>query len=258
MNKIQIVRVLWGHNTELLKEIPKVPIFENEIVFVFGRNNYEYLIEIGYNCLLLSEDKTDIAYSTFLTHFGHKLEALKIAESMYDEYLFLDWDITISKPIDDDFYKIIRSGNDIQCPLYAYDKEYLIESEKYHKEKGQWSKDLQEFTIHHSDQLTKYSWDYNENLVIPCFCFFYSRKSKIIENLISIYNEMNILTCIEELCLFLYMNCDLDTYINKHEPIVLRGKEYNKELVGTHNSIISINNYIGSILEKDIYMLHDI
>jgi hypothetical protein len=57
--------------------------------------------------------------------------------------------------------------------------------------------------------------------------------------------------------MFLYTNCPLDQYISQHEPVVIRGKEKDKHLESTTRAIQSINKYIDSKLEKNIYLIHD-
>jgi hypothetical protein len=109
-NKIKIIRALWGDSLYILNEIPKTPIFENELVFVWGKANYDFVKKLGYEALLISETKTQgETYDSHLKHFGHKLQALKFADEMFGEYLFLDWDVTLVKQIDDEFYN--KKGN---------------------------------------------------------------------------------------------------------------------------------------------------
>lgn len=250
---IKIVRVIWGPNPNLF-EIPKVPLFEDEIVLVWGISNNKFVENLGYTSILISEDCSDINYSTALKHFGHKLLALGLADLLFDEYLFLDWDITLEKPIDDNFYETIRSGNDIQCPIYGYSKQY----EEEFRSNGELSFDLSLFIENQVIEMNKYNWEYKEHLLVPCFCFFYSRNNKIISDLIKITNEKNIITCIEEFALWCYSNCTLEEYIDLYEPKVLRGKENKQTLDCMTSTITIINEYVSNIINKDIYLLHDV
>jgi hypothetical protein len=56
----------------------------------------------------------------------------------------------------------------------------------------------------------------------------------------------------------MYSNCSLDEYIEKYEPIVIRGKERDKNLEGMTRAIHKINNYINTKVDKNIYLVHDL
>lgn len=258
MDKIKIIRVLWGASVHVLNEIPKVPIFKDELVYVWGTFNNNYLLKLGYKTVLIGTDITDPNFSTHLKHFAHKLLALEIAENTFDEYLFLDWDVSIIKPLDDEFYEKIREGNNIQCPLYAYNLDYPDNCISNSKKNNTYSPNLEDFVLKHMENISKYHWKYDDCMVIPCFCFFYSRYNKIISELISIMFTNNILTCIEEFTLMVHSNCTLDDYINKYEPIVIRGKEGDKNLKSMDISIDKINKYIQKNIIKNVYLVHDI
>lgn len=258
-NPIQIVRALWGNNFNIHKEVPKTPIFKNEIVLVWGTKNYKFLSNLGYNVLLM--DSGDIVigdYTNYLTHYGHKLEAIKQAESMFDEYLFLDWDVDVVKELDDEFYNLIRSGNNIQCPIYAYSKNYKDEIISYHRNNGTSSDNLENFLKYHLDGLNKYSWNYNDLYVIPNFCFFYSNKTNSASELHKLMVDNDLITCIEEFAMWIYSDCTLDEYILKYEPIVIRGKERDVSLPSMDNAFKTINKYVDTKLEKKIYLYHEL
>jgi hypothetical protein len=257
---MQIVRILWGTSLNVTKEIPLKPVFENEIVFVWGTFNNEYLIKLGYKTILISKDVGHFKYSTFNTHFGHKIYALKLAEEIFDEYLFLDWDITFAKPIDSDFYKKIRQGNDIQCPLYSYNLDYKEENELYVSTlpPGKDSSEYISFIYIQFEHLLKYHWKYEDSLVIPCTCFYYSNNNKIMSKLLEIIDEFKLESVSDEFSLYLYLsNYTLDEYISKYEPLVLNGK-ISSNLILRDTSINNLNKYISEKIEKDIYLLHDI
>ena len=52
----------------------------------------------------MGDDITKFEYSSIFDHFAHKLDALQKAESLYKEYLFLDWDVHIVKSLDNNFF----------------------------------------------------------------------------------------------------------------------------------------------------------
>lgn len=42
---IKIIRALWGNSEETISEIPSIPIYQNQVVFVWGENNEKILRE---------------------------------------------------------------------------------------------------------------------------------------------------------------------------------------------------------------------
>jgi hypothetical protein len=257
-NDIKIIRVLWGSSEYILNEIPKVPLFDDELVYVWGIENQKYLISLGYDTVLMGLDITEFIFSTHLLHFQHKLFALQRAEENFKEFLFLDWDISLSKEIDYKFYELIRSGNNIQCPLYAYHKNYKEDIKKFLLENNTYSDNMDDFLHHHIKNLYKYNWEINDALALPCFGFFYSNDVNVFSELMKISNEYGLTACIEEFAMWIYSNCTLDEYISKYEPIVIRGKEKDKNLDDMTVAIKKINSYIDTKIKKDIYLLHDI
>jgi hypothetical protein len=252
MSKIQIIRALWGNSSKIIDEIPVTPLFENEVVFVWEEKNKEYVEKLGYKTIQIPPND----YTTLLNHYTHKLEAIKVADGLFDEYLFLDWDIEIIKPIDDNFYNLIKNKSPLQCPLYSYSSDHFEIVNKLLINKNITDKNIHDFVNIQEKEMQKYKWLLNNNQVLPCFCFYYTNNIKIGEKLLSIYKENNILTCIEEFAFYLYSNCDLNSYIEKYEPIVIRGKE-KSSLNERQQSLNKLNSYINNKINKDIYLVHD-
>ena len=50
---MKIIRVLWGD--KINHEIPKIPLLEDEVVYVWGEKNNELLLERGYETRLLDD-----------------------------------------------------------------------------------------------------------------------------------------------------------------------------------------------------------
>ena len=121
---MKIIRAFWGNQESLWDEVPSKPLFDNEVVYVYGTENYDRFVSMGYEAVLVHYDSTELAYSTVYKHFVHKLDCLKRAEHAYLEYLFLDWDVKVVKPLDDNFWNLIRTRASLQCPLYAYPSDY--------------------------------------------------------------------------------------------------------------------------------------
>jgi hypothetical protein len=59
--------------------------------------------------------------------------------------------------------------------------------------------------------------------------------------------------------MYQFASCSINEYIEKYEPVVIRGREdncYHFDL--TEDSAIErINNYIASKINKDIYLIHE-
>lgn len=266
-NDIIIVRALWGNTQRTLNEIFPFPIFKKEIVYVWGIENQKFLQERGFNTVLVEENPTSLNYSTIHTQYYHKLEAIKKANCDYKEFIFLDWDCYLLKPLDDYFYQTLREGNDVQVPTYAYtDTKYagipkLIMFQGNERYKNSISEDLRQYMLNQEIQLRKYSWKQDELLISPNFCFFYTRRPNIGQELLQIAEENQIENCVEEHAMYLWANCSLDDFIKKYEPKVLQGTaDETRTLLYTYDywndPIIKINNYISNLIDKTIYFKH--
>lgn len=255
---IPIIRAFWGSQDTLWNEVPQAPIFSEELVIVWGVENEEKFKALGYKTYLSCKTETDPIYSTIWDHFVHKLLALKIAEELYREYLFLDWDVKIIKELDFNFWNKIRSGKSVQCPIYAYPSDYNLKVfEMFDSSEKEWDSNLKIWIEKQYETLLNYSWKSDDLLVVPNFCFFYSRDAEVMDNLIHIYKKLEIKTCIEEFCMFVWANSSLDDYILKYEPLVIDGRpdEYSHFDMNLDSSK-SINNYVRKFKSKDIYLKH--
>ena len=88
---IRVVRALWGKLEWFKDEIPKEPLF-NDLAIVFGKENFEYLSSLGYDCILASSDakiKDPNSIEGVVEVYQHKLEALEIAMKVHNNILFL-------------------------------------------------------------------------------------------------------------------------------------------------------------------------
>jgi hypothetical protein len=268
-NKIPIVRALWGDVERTRNEVFQNPIFTDEIVITWGVENETFLKSLGYKVVCLSEFSSDASYSTIHSHFMHKLLAVQHAGKIFNEFIFLDWDCYLAKPLDDHFYQQLQKGNDIQVPLYAYhDSEGIgivdimthSAQERYNNEAPP---ELLAYIASHEAQLRKYSWKFENMLVTPNFSFFYTRNPNVGEELIKIATENNILNCIEEHAFYLFANCTVDEYIVKFEPSVTYGTHndtrMHMERKGydlSNDPVIKINKYINTKVNKNIYFKH--
>jgi hypothetical protein len=220
---MKVVRIFWGDNifTKYQKEIINSPRFEDEIVYVWGKDNESYFKSIGYDTYLVSEKNSHPKYSNIST-FLHKIFTLSIIENHYNEFLFLDWDIHLfnNRTIDKDFYNLIRLGSDLQVPLYSYSltyKEDILEKIKQENIESNYLKYILEFIDKQQINIEKFSWKVDDMFVLPCFCFYYSR-IKLAKDLLKICKETQMETIVDEFSLYLWFSGTLNEYINKHEP----------------------------------------
>lgn len=252
---MKIVRAIWGKSEQVFKEIPKKPQWKDETVFVWGSDNYRKLKNRGYDCVLVRKEITDPLYSNFLEHFTHKLLCLQLADQLYDEYLFLDWDVQIVKTIDAKFWDLVKSKQ-IQCPVYGYPDHYAEKCRTYidEKEPNTWK-----WVDKHDENLINYSWKYLNYHIVPNFCFYYSYKGRLASKLLEIKHADNVITCIEEFCMYIYAASSLDDYLTKYEPFVIRGREDNCRHFNMENddTMKKVNEYVASKIQKEIYLIHE-
>lgn len=261
----KIVRILWGDQERVLNEIPKKPVWENEVVLVWGTKNYKTLRSYGYDCILVSPNVLDSQQFSDTRHFGHKLLAFEIADDLYDEYLHMDWDVKIVKPIDNNFWNLV-SSKQIQCATYAYPRNYYEAACKQIDTQKWWPAEYNDATkkwVQLQDQMLKqYHWNINDTFTIPNLCFYYSYKGKLGRKLMNIFRENeHLATCLDEFSLFIHINktnTSFDDYLTRYEPLVIRGREDTLKHfeIPDDTSIAKLNAYIESKIKKDIYLTH--
>jgi hypothetical protein len=268
-NKIPVIRALWGETDRTKNEVFQNPIFADEIVITWGVENESFLKSLGYKVVCLSEFSSDANYSTIHSHFMHKLLAVQHAGKIFDEFIFLDWDCYLAKPMDDNFYEELRNGNEIQIPLYAYhDSEGIgIVDIMTHSAQERYNNEVSPVLISYIEsneaQLRKYCWTFENTLVTPNFSFVYTRNPNLGTELIKIATDNDILNCIEEHAFYLFADCSLDEYILRFEPTVTYGTHndtrMHMERKGydlSSDPVIKINKYIDTKVNKNIYFKH--
>jgi hypothetical protein len=261
---MKVIRGLWGSQKHVLEEVQSFPIFDDEIVYVWGKENQKMLDYRGFSTVSMGKDTTKPEFSTIHDHFAHKLEIFCRASEEWGEFLYLDWDVKIVKPIDKDFWSLIRKGQPIQCPVYGYPSEYERKIHEHLRDNPQkkWVQELDPNTYEwvrlQNQLLEKYHWSFQDLQLVPNACFFYSRDSDVSDRLMEIYRKGEIKTCIEEFCMFIYSNCSLEDYIFKYEPLVIRGREddcYHFDLE-EDDTLRRINSYVDTKINKNIYLKH--
>ena len=244
MSKLKFIRTWWGDQQDKWLEVPKIPLIssENEIVYVWGKENLNKFKERGYNCVLMEEDEFNGK-----SIYGKKLTVLNKALKEWGEVLMLDWDCCLSSPLDDNFYTML-SKKPIQVPLYAHHKEPdialleaipdnhpILQSEKTYIDL---ITNLESIAL----EIPKYHWKWNDNLIVPNFGCVYSRDINLGEDLIKIAKENNIKGLVEEFAMWKYANCTLEEYIEQYHP------DY---VLGVSDDKLKDQEYSISIIQKE-------
>ncbi len=139
-----IVRAFWGINDASIKnriigrkfnvdkkilQIKHNPYCKNFITYVWGKDNYSFLKNMGFKCELVY----DKPYQWDLVKFQyrHKLEALKIAMKSFDKILFVDWDCVPIKEEDQEMWDILDAKQAFQANLVSYKKAKALWRKTY-------------------------------------------------------------------------------------------------------------------------------
>mgnify|MGYP003670731484 FL=1 len=251
---IPIIRTYWGNRNETRAEIPRLPVYGNHLVYVWGKENETFLKERGFNTFLV--DNSLSYFDSYNTQYGKKLIALDLALQRYDEVLMLDWDCFILRPLDDTFYKMVNK-NDTLCPLYAQHKDTVEAFKETFEGRLILDYNLEYFKVLERE-FKKYSWNFKEGKISPNFGCVYTSNKNLGKDLIKLVLDNNIEGCIEEHAMFLYANCSLEEYIDKFQPNFVQGVSDDRT---DHYFMISkiqkkLNTYIGSKTDMDLYIKH--
>tara|TARA_Y100000356_G_scaffold129543_1_gene130722 strand:+ start:6184 stop:6927 length:744 start_codon:yes stop_codon:yes gene_type:complete len=212
---MKIIRVLWGDKVN--HEIPPFPLLENEIVYVWGEENNQLLIDRGWETRLLSS----YMFEGEFNGFGKKLFALNQALEEFNEVLLLDWDCYLLKPLDDNFYNLLKE-KPIQIPLYIQHedtKNAILDLVG----QNQSAKFMEEMDLL-QEGFKKYGWEWEEGLVAPNFGFVYCRDKSFAKKLIDLAIKEDLKTVVDEFATKLYVDCTLEEYIEKYCASVLKGR----------------------------------
>jgi hypothetical protein len=247
---VKIIRTIWGPLNYVKMETKNKSFLPNEIVYVWGVDNEEYLKNLGYNTILVSKDNNNPLYGDMKTKYYHKLETIILADEAFKEYILVDWDTYLDKDIDDSFFELLRSKSNIQCPLYSLPNNFFDIISKYPM-----LKEFIDFFGNQNRLIPQFSWNFQNSRIIPNFCFFYSREAKIGKELMNIAQQENLYSNVEEFALYKWANCTLEEYIERYEPIVARG-QLKDNIIEVQESLNLLNSFIDSKLQKENYIQH--
>ena len=128
------IRGLWGYENKkgfVYKRRNKVgndvilakynPYDEPFVTYVFGEDNYKFLIDEGFDCRLVDKNPMIWGHNRRQEHqYGHKLKIFQAATEEFDEIVFLDWDCMLAKPLPKNFWKILNKKKEVQAILRGY------------------------------------------------------------------------------------------------------------------------------------------
>lgn len=249
IEKLQIIRALWGKSSKIFEEIPQSPLF-NEVVFVWGKTNYTRLKELGYDCILVSDD--DMSSVKDIEMYYLKPISWKLGCEKFGRILFLDWDVKLNRQLDDTFWRSFDNA-EFYAPVYAYPSLIENQIENVSKDVGKWLETITSF-------IYDFSWKYEDLRVLPNAGLVYISDISIAEKIINLIEEHNLKGLSEEFALYTLADCSLNDYINTYEPLGMFGRpSYNRFTLGKLNTNVAskLNSFVSSIKEKREYLIHD-
>lgn len=249
MHRPKVIRTMWGDYKHFVKEIPKLPRF-NETVLTWGPDNTKYLTSLGYRCVEVSSDNHLSKYNPF-ERFILKVEGWVKACEMFGSILFLDWDIETLKYPDEKFWKSLE-GKKFSAPVYAYPKGFETPDIVESREAQGWLDIFAQY-------LPDYSWKWDDLRILPNAGFVYLGGVETAKEILDICNKYELRGLIEEFALFKLANCSLEEYLHKYEPIVTQGRpDRHVHQIGSIKNHVSIkiNDHVRKFVEKDLYFDH--
>ena len=226
---MKVIRALWGDFLKHHKEDIENSTRLDETVYVWGKENLEYLNALRYDTIYMGDTSGS---------FELKLQTLDLAYKQFGEILFLDWDCKTELPLD--AVKELRLPSP-SMPLYSYPSDY------HHPLSSR----------PHWDMLQACSWEFHNSRVLPNACFIYTKDTNIGKELLDIVEEYGLEGLPEEFAMYLYANCSLDEYIKRYDTPYLNGRGDNQIFIvegEAINTAKKLNNYIG---KKEILFHHD-
>jgi len=258
---MRFIRSFWGdlshHNNRHIHEINKIANSKrlNEIVYVWGIENYEFITSLGFETIKMSDNPTQFGedyLKNTSTFFTHKFEALRRGLMEYDEVIFLDWDCQQIKDIDDIFYtKLKINENKIQFPFYSFPNDYL---EIVLREWKDIPENDREYLIRQSESIQSNNFKLNDDNIIPNASFIYCNDYNIIVKLMEMNFRRKDFIFSEETVLMEYVKevCHtIEDAIKIFEPLVCDAK--NNDFFNQKK----LNEFISLHIKKDQYFIHE-
>lgn len=106
----------------------KQPYSKDSTIYVFGKENFEIITDLGINAVLL-QDKP-YKYHPIRGVYLHKLDAYKRVMEDFDEVVLLDFDMIQTKPLPNDFWDILGQKEILQTSIHQYKNPRLTHRPK--------------------------------------------------------------------------------------------------------------------------------
>jgi len=251
--RFKIVRTFWGEDISQYPELTPLPVYKNQVVYVWGEENERHLNKLGYQTILMVDDP----FPGEDKQYGKKLLVLDDAVKRYGEIMMMDWDCYVLRNLDSEFYRNIQL-KETQCPVYAQHENTLEALYEVFGQNDKGKDRFRSFAEIMNVEFAKYSWRVDNYLVSPNFGFFYTRDKGVGNKLLDIMESNDLKGCIEEHAMWIYANCSLDEYIQRFHPAFVQGVSDDRT---DHNFMISrvqrsLNAYVASKIDMSIYIKH--
>lgn len=252
---MKVVRGLWGWEKDRLdSEIPDSPIFKNEICYVWGEYQRDYLRDRGYETIYMGNK---LYYPFQYKNLEHKVFIIVHSGVEFNEFIYIDWDVRPVRELDYNFWNSFKKY-EFATSLYSYPLEYL--SEDFNRDEPI---DWWHYVIKLHMQAYDIGWISSGLVFLPnCGITYISDKSISNEysKLNKKYNKM--LTVCDEFFFYMLANCSLNDYIQNHTSEVMFGRPdeyrhsniFSKPLSDTANKVC--NDYLRSNKNMNIYLKH--
>lgn len=130
---MKIVRGLWGEpanprsvtkiREDIRLSLDRQAGLTNVETYVFGTDNQNFLAKLGIPSTLIAHEGIVWKPPFF---WRHKLEVWKQAAADHGEFLFLDFDMFLHRPIPTDFWEQMRAKNNLLACLMMYSRRRLL------------------------------------------------------------------------------------------------------------------------------------
>lgn len=262
---MKFIRIFWGDlnvfDSKFKTQIEQASQFDipNQIVYVWGVKNEQFIKQFGFETRLISEQSNFTEYGAGHHMFNHtslihKLHAFNLAVEEFNEVIFIDWDCFPIKPFDDIFFELLRSKGPLQVPLYTYPYEGI----KDLTDKTKHEKFVVDFAEVLQQHLIQYAYKEELGYVLPNTGFMYCRDSSISAQLLSNAIEYKLKSVPDEFAVMVYgiqNNYSIDDYILNLEPSVSYGKHQEGESYW-EVAQKQLNVLTESLVEKNVYFNH--
>jgi len=114
---------------ELTRLSPFTP--KNTTVYCFGKENFDYLENKGFNCKLI--DSRPYIWDMNKEWWRHKLEIIKCGLEEKCPLIYLDWDCIAVRKIPDNIWEMLAKKERIQTPLKVYTQKRATWREASHR-----------------------------------------------------------------------------------------------------------------------------